>query len=116
MAKAMQYRHTRALAKTLIREGLHTASMLGYYYGENTLKSCMGYLDGGGDHYPSMWVDLTKKLPTEIDFINGAIVRTASQFKDVDVELNKFFVSMILTEEIKNGSRDPDDIPDYLED
>ena len=115
MSTAMTYRHTRALAKTLIREGLATAAMLGYYYGENALVDCMGYLDKGGDHYPSMWVDLEKKLPTEIDFINGAIVRTASQFKDLDVELNKFFVSMIVTQEIKNGSRDIEEIPEYLE-
>lgn len=114
MAKAMTYQHTRSLAKTLIREGLSTAAMLGYHYGENTLKICMNYLDAGGDHYPSMWTDLRKKLPTEIDFINGAIVRTAMQFKDLDVDLNKFFVSMIITEEIKNGSREPEDVPEYL--
>ncbi|MBU0755307.1 MAG: 2-dehydropantoate 2-reductase [Planctomycetes bacterium] len=114
MSKAMRYRHTRSLAKTLIREGLGTAAMLGYYYGENTFKQCMDYLDSGGDHYPSMWTDLERKLPTEIEYINGAIVRIAIQFKDLDVDLNKFFVSMIVTEEIKNGSRDPDDIPEYL--
>ncbi|MHC4943453.1 MAG: ketopantoate reductase family protein [Planctomycetota bacterium] len=114
MAKAMRYRHTRSLAKTLIREGLGTGALLGYYYGENTFKHCMNYLDAGGDHYPSMWTDLEKKLPTEIEYINGAIVRIAEQFKDLDVDLNKFFVSMIITQEIKNGSRDPDDIPDYL--
>jgi len=114
MSKAMRYQHTRSLAKTLIREGLGTAAMLGYYYGENTFMQCMNYLDGGGDHYPSMWTDLAKKLPTEIEFINGAIVRIATQFKDLDVDLNKFFVSMVITEEIKNGSRDPEDIPDYL--
>ena len=61
-----------------------------------------------------MWTDLKLKLPTEIEFINGAIVRTAMQFKDLDVDLNKFFVSMIVTEEIKNGSRDPEEIPEYL--
>lgn len=114
MAKAMRYRHTRSLAKTLIREGLGTAAMLGYYYGENTFQRCMDYLDAGGDHYPSMWTDLERKLPTEIEFINGAIVRIATQFKDLDVDLNEFFVSMIITQEIKNGTRDPDDIPDYL--
>ncbi len=114
MAKAMTYPHTRSLVKTLIQEGLSTAAMLGYYYGEDALKKCMEYLAAGGDHYPSMWTDLVKKLPTEIDFINGAIVNTARQFRNLDVDLNKFFVSMIITEEIKNGSRDPDDIPDYL--
>lgn len=114
MSTAMRYPHTRSLAKTLIREGLGTAAMLGYYYGENTFQKCMDYLDAGGDHYPSMWTDLDRKLPTEIEFINGAIVRIAMQFKDLDVDLNKFFVSMIMTQEIKNGTRDPEDIPSYL--
>ena len=114
MATAMRYRHTRSLARTLIMEGLSTAAMLGYYYGENALQECMDYLDAGGDHYPSMWVDLNRKLPTEIEFINGAIVRVAMQFKDIHVDLNKFFVSLVMTEEIKNGTRDPQDIPEYL--
>jgi len=114
MEKAMRYPHTRALARTLIREGLATGAMLGYYYGENALATCLKYLEVGGDHYPSMWTDLDRKLPTEIEFINGAIVRTAMQFKDLDVDLNKFFVSMVMTEEIKNGTRDPEDIPEYL--
>lgn len=114
MAKAMQYPHTRSLVKTLIQEGLSTAAMLGYYYGEDALIRCMEYLAAGGDHYPSMWTDLVKKLPTEIEFINGAIVKTARQYRNLDVDLNKFFVSMIVTEEIKNGSRDPENIPEYL--
>ena len=35
-------------------------------------------------------------------------------FKDVDVDLNLFFTSAIVTQEIRNGTRSEDDIPDYL--
>ena len=35
-------------------------------------------------------------------------------FKDVDVDLNAFFTSAIVTQEIRNGTRDEDDIPEYL--
>ena len=74
----------------------------------------MAYLEGGGDHYPSMWFDLNNKRPTEIEYINGKIVKIARMFRNVDVDLNQFFTSAIVTQEIKNGTRDEEDIPEYL--
>ncbi len=114
MAEAMRLKHTRGKAKVLLREGLTVAAMVGYTYGEDTLDHCMQYLEGGGDHYPSMWFDLKAKRPTEIDYMNGKIVKIGRMFKGVDIDLNMFFTSAIVTQEIKNGSRDENDIPDYL--
>ncbi len=114
MRQAMSLPHTRNLANLLIREGLSVGSAVGYYYGENSLEFCTRYLDQGGDHLPSMWMDLQRGLPTEIEYINGKIVQIGMMFKNVDVDVNVFFTSMIITEEIKSGVRAPDDIPDYL--
>jgi 2-dehydropantoate 2-reductase len=114
MRQAMTYRHTRNLARTLIREGLTVAAAVGYNYGENTMSICMKYLDAGGDHLPSMWTDLKRKCPTEIEYINGKIVKIGTMFRHCDVDANIFFTSAIVTQEIKSGVRDPDDIPDYL--
>jgi 2-dehydropantoate 2-reductase len=114
MRQAMTFRHTRNLASMLIREGLSVAAAVGYNYGENAREAILRYLDGGGDHLPSMWHDLQRGLPTEIEYINGKIVKIGLMFKNVDVDANMFFTSMIITQEIKNGVRDPEDIPEYL--
>jgi len=114
MGQAMRLRHTRGKAKTLLREGLTVAALVGYNYGENALGECMEYLKGGGDHFPSMWFDLKNKRPTEIEYINGKMVKIGRMFKGINVDLNLFFTSAIVTQEIKNGSRGEDDIPEYL--
>ena len=70
--------------------------------------------EGGGDHYPSMWFDLKNKRPTEIEFINGKIAKIGHMFDGVDTALNLMFTSMIVTQEIRNGNRSENDIPEYL--
>lgn len=114
MGQAMRLKHTRGKARVLLQEGLTVAAVVGYNYGEDALNSCMRYLEGGGDHYPSMWFDLKNKRPTEIDYINGKIVKIGRMFRNIDVDLNLFFTGAIVTQEIKNGTRDENDIPDYL--
>ena len=114
MEHAMRLRHTRSTARVLLREGLTVAGLVGYNYGEDTLDRCIEYLEGGGDHYPSMWFDLKHRRPTEIEYINGKIVKIGSMFHGVDVGHNRFFTSAIVTQEIRNGTRDDDDIPEYL--
>ena len=114
MGQAMRLRHTRGKARVLLQEGLTVAAIVGYNYGEDALDRCIEYLEGGGDHYPSMWFDLKHRRPTEIDFINGKIVKIGRMFKGIDVDMNMYFTSAIVTQEIKNGTRDESDIPDYL--
>ena len=114
MERALQLKHTRSTARVLLREGLTVAGLVGYNYGENALERCMEYLEGGGDHYPSMWFDLKERRPTEIEFINGKIVKIGRMFHGVDIGHNRFFTSAIVTQEIRNGTRDDDDIPEYL--
>ena len=42
------------------------------------------------------------------------IMKIGLMFKNVDVDANVFFTSMVITQEIKSGVRRPDDVPDYL--
>ena len=114
MARAMHLKHTRRMARVLLREGLTVAGLVGYNYGEDTLDRCIEYLEAGGEHYPSMWFDLKERRPTEIEFINGKIVKIGHMFQGVDVGHNSFFTSAIVTQEIRNGTRGDDDIPEYL--
>ena len=114
MARAMHLKHTRRTARVLLREGLTVAGLVGYNYGDDALDRCIEYLEAGGDHHPSMWFDLKERRPTEIEYINGKIVKIGRMFHGVDVANNQFFTSAIVTQEIKNGTRDDEDIPEYL--
>jgi len=114
MAEAMRMRHTRYLARQLLREGLTVASHMGYAYGEGALETCMNYLDKGGEHYPSMWSDLKKGRRTEIDYINGKIVKNSMMYTDIHADLNMFFTNMVMTQEIRSGVRKVQEIPSYL--
>ena len=114
MKQAMQYGHTRRLAELLVREGLSVGSAVGYNYGEEAQDECTAYLEAGGDHLPTMWGDLMNKTRTEIEYMNGKIVKIGQMFKNIDVDVNRFFTSMIVTLEIKSGARSRDDVPDYI--
>ncbi len=114
MKEAMGCRIIRGYARELVREGLAVAARLGYHYGEDCLQYCMNYLDRGGDHYPSMWVDLEHKLPTEIEFLNGKIMELGRMFSDIELRTNRVFVSLVVAREIKNGTRTVDNIPHYI--
>lgn len=114
MREAMQGRATRRLAEDFIREGLAVAKQLGYDYGEDSFDKSMAYLDKGGDHHPSMTGDLKNKIPTEIEFINGKILEMGTAFDGMGLEVNRVFTSLVVQQEIRNGTRRPDDIPEYL--
>ena len=114
MKQAMTYAHTRAMAREVLREGLAVGAALGYFYGEGALEQALRYLDAGGDHKPSMWVDLQNVTHTEIEYINGKICKLGQMFSGLDVSANRYLTSTIVTMEIAAGIRDPDDVPDYL--
>ena len=114
MKQAMTYAHTRSLAREVLCEGLAVGAALGYFYGEDALEQGMRYLDAGGDHRPSMWVDLQNNTHTEIEYINGKICQLGRMFKGLDVSANRYLTSTIATLEILAGIREPEDLPDYL--
>ncbi len=114
MKEAMEGKATRSLVRDLVREGLDVASRLGYDYGEGILDQCMGYLDQGGSHHPSMSVDLKNKLLTEIDFINGKILEIGQRYEDLDLPVNRVMTSLVMSQEVINRTRKPDAIPGYV--
>jgi 2-dehydropantoate 2-reductase len=114
MREAMEGKATRELATDLLREGIAVGARLGYDYGEGIIEKCLSYLDAGGDHHPSMSVDLWNKRPTEICFINAKILEIGSGFDDLDLEVNRVLVALLMTMEVRNGTRKPGDFPDYV--
>ncbi len=114
MKEAMEGTATRNLAGDLLREGLAVADRLGYDYGEGIWEKCMGYLDKGGAHHPSMSVDLGHKRPTEIDYINAKILEIGREYEDLSLEVNRVMTGLVMTLEARNGTRSPEGFPDVL--
>jgi len=114
MRQAMSFPHTRRLAGLRLREGLSVAAASGHYFGENALEDCLRYLEEGGDHLPSMAADLARGLPTEIDVVNGKIVKLGLALNNVDVAVNHYFTAIVIAREIASGSRAAEEIPEYL--
>ena len=114
MKEAMEGPATRALAGDLLREGLAVAARVGYDYGEGMWEKCMGYLDKGGAHHPSMSVDLWNKRPTEIDYINAKILEIGLEFEDLNLDVNRVMTGLLMTLEASNGTRRPEEFPEFL--
>ncbi len=74
MKQATTLPETEKLVRQLLAEGIAVAKGLGYDYGDDFFDKAMEYLRGGGDHKPSMRVDVEMGRRTEIDLINGKIV------------------------------------------
>jgi len=91
MKGAMEFGFSRELAVKVLEEGLCVAKRDGYDFGKDALNRFTAYLEKGGEHKPSMLVDVENKRRTEVDFLSGAIVRYGKHYR---VETS---VNMVLT-------------------
>ena len=99
MRQMMEFEDTRALAKSILREGIEVAAANGVHFELDFLEFCMGYLDKAGHHRTSMHVDIEKKNPTEISFINDKIVKYGKA-KGIPTPINSTIVSLIRGSEL----------------
>jgi 2-dehydropantoate 2-reductase len=99
MKQMMEFEDTRILAEGIIREGIEVASANGYHFKPDFLEFCMSYLDKAGHHRTSMHVDIEKKSPTEISFINDKIVKYG-KVKGIPTPINSTIVSLIRGSEL----------------
>lgn len=74
MSEALALTETAELAEQVLREGIAVAKALGYDYGDDFFEKAMAYLRQGGNHKPSMRVDIEMGRRTEIDLITGKII------------------------------------------
>jgi 2-dehydropantoate 2-reductase len=73
MKQVMETPEAVELVKAIIDESVQVAEAEGIRYDEGFGEFCLSYLKKGGDHRPSMAVDLDSGIATEIDYINGRI-------------------------------------------
>ena len=101
MAEAMADKDTVELIEQVIAEGIQVAEAEKIKFPDDFLRQCMRYLKKGGDHFPSLAVDLINNRPTEIDFFNGKIVEYGRKHY-IRTSLNLAFTNMVKAMTNKN--------------
>ena len=74
MKDMMDFEPTELLAEELMREGIAVAEASGITFDEQFFEHGVGYLKKAGYHRTSLHQDILRKIPTEIDWLNGKIV------------------------------------------
>ena len=88
------------MAHAIIKEGIAVVKSIGIDYGADFHDVCMGYLEKGGHHKPSMLIDIENKNQTEIEFLNGRIVEIGKQNK-IPVPFNEATTAYVRALETK---------------
>ncbi|MBK8490907.1 MAG: 2-dehydropantoate 2-reductase [Saprospirales bacterium] len=101
MGEAMSDPDTVELIEQTINEGIEVAKKEKIKFPDNFLRKCLRYLKKGGDHYPSLAVDLLNNRPTEIDYMNGKLVEYGRKHY-VRTTLNLSFTNMVKAMTNKN--------------
>lgn len=101
MAEAMADKDTVELIEQVIAEGIEVAEAEKIKFPDDFLRQCMRYLKKGGDHFPSLAVDLINNRPTEIDYFNGKIVEYGRKHY-IRTSLNLAFANMVKAMTNKN--------------
>ena len=101
MLEAMSDPDTVELVEQIFREGIQVAEAEKIHFPDNFTRSCLKYLKNGGDHFPSLAVDLINNRPTEIDYLNGKIVEYGRKHY-IRTSLNLSFTNMVKAMTNKN--------------
>ncbi len=94
MAEAMADEDTIELIEQIMNEGVEVARKEKIRFPDDFIRKCMQYLKKGGDHFPSLAIDLMNHRQTEIDYFNGKIVEYGKKHY-VKTSLNLAFTNMV---------------------
>jgi len=84
-----------SIAETICRESTKVAVARGIEVSEeDTLKKLRQVIENTSENYSSMVQSLRKRKPTEIDSINGIIVKEGKK-KGIDTSINELFLKMV---------------------
>lgn len=101
MAEAMADPDTVELIEQIISEAVQVAECEKIRFPDDFVRRCLRYLKKGGDHFPSLALDLINNRPTEIDFFNGKIVAYGRKHY-IRTSLNLSFTNMVKAMTNKN--------------
>lgn len=101
MAEATSDPDTAELIEQTIEEALLVADKEKIRFSDDFVRLAIRYLKKGGDHFPSLALDLINGRQTEIDFFNGKIVEYGRKHY-VRTPLNLAFTNMVKAMSNKN--------------
>jgi 2-dehydropantoate 2-reductase len=101
MAEAMADPDTVELIEQIISEAMQVAECEKMRFPDDFVRQCLRYLKNGGDHFPSLALDIINNRPTEIDFFNGKIVAYGRKHY-IRTSLNLSFTNMVKAMTNKN--------------
>jgi 2-dehydropantoate 2-reductase len=103
MKDMMDLEQTELLAEELMREGIEVAEASGVTLDEGFLEHGIQYLKKAGYHRTSMHQDILRRLPTEIDWLNGRIVERGRAL-GLQTPYNFAITALIKGLEMKSGA------------
>lgn len=101
MAEAMSDPDTIELIEQIITEAVNVAETEKIRFPDDFTRQCMRYLHKGGDHFPSLALDLINNRQTEIEYFNGKIVEYGRKHY-IRTSLNLSFTNMVKAMTNKN--------------
>lgn len=103
MKEAMDSSQTFEIVEQIIIEAVEVAKAEDIKLGDNFVKLCLRYLKKGGNHFPSLAVDLLNNRETEIDYFNGKIVEYGRKHY-IKTPLNFAFTNLVKAVSQRNSS------------
>jgi 2-dehydropantoate 2-reductase len=103
MKDMMDFEQTEFLAEELMREGIEVAQQAGVTFDEGFFDHGIQYLKKAGYHRTSMHQDVLRRLPTEIDWLNGRIVERGRAL-GLKTPYNYTITALIKGLEMKSGA------------
>jgi 2-dehydropantoate 2-reductase len=100
MAFVMGQQELRKLIRQMLDEGIRIANAMDLSIGDEFIEEAMAYLDGGGEHKPSILIDIEMGRKTENEYHCGKLVEYARKY-GVDVTVIPIVYSLIKTLEIR---------------
>jgi 2-dehydropantoate 2-reductase len=104
MKDVMSFPKTFKLVEGIIDESIKVADMEGIELGKNFRQFCIQYLKKTGQHKPSMLIDFESGRDTEIDFLNGKIVKYGQKHY-LPTPFNQSVTALIHLLEYSNNNR-----------
>ena len=96
MSAALQDPYLYEMVELLVKEGITVARANEIMLGFDFFRQAMKYLSTAGDHKPSMLIDIEMKRITEVDYINGQIVKYAER-AGIAAPYNKMIRALVKT-------------------
>lgn len=96
MSGALADPYLQEMVECLVKEGIAVARANEISVGFDFFQKAMKYLSTAGDHKPSMLIDIEMKRTTEVDYINGQIVKYAER-AGVPAPFNKMIRALVKT-------------------